>query len=181
MILLLSGDRLTEIRHHRPQALLSSSGAASPSRLALCSAWKPAQGSLDWLVGSAARPFPQRLEKPPFSLLVLIATDSTVGSTAPSANDPLQRAENLVLKARPVANHVPLEIRVGLVSQRPVTAFWPGRKVLCRNEQGFVIPYSAAGHQDRFIQPSGDSLLRRACSDQPADVSGGCIAAQKPA
>ena len=131
----------------------------------------------DWL----ARPFPQRLDQPYFSLLELLETDSTVGSIAPSANDPLQRAENIVLKVPPCANHVPLEIRVGLVSQRPVTAFWPGRKVLCRNEQGFVIPYSAAGHQDRFIQPSGDSLLRRACSDQPADVSGGCIAAQKPA
>ena len=52
----------------------------------------------------------------------------------------MKRAENMVLEVLPVANHVPLEIRVGLVSQRPVTAFCPCRKVLCRNEQGFVIP-----------------------------------------
>ncbi len=40
----------------------------------------------------------------------------------------------------PGSDHVPLEIRVGLVSQRPITAFRPGPDVLCRNQQGSVIP-----------------------------------------
>ena len=41
---------------------------------------------------------------------------------------------------------MPLEIRVGLVSQRPVTAFWPGRNVRCRNRQGSVISAQQLGN-----------------------------------
>ena len=45
----------------------------------------------------------------------------------------------------PCTDDVHLEIRVDLGSQRPFTAFWPGRGVLCRNEQGFVIPAQQLG------------------------------------
>ena len=57
----------------------------------------------------------------------------------------MQRAEKMVLNVPPGANYVPLEIRVCLVSQRPVTAFWHGRKVLCHNKQGYVIPTQQLG------------------------------------
>ena len=99
------------------------------------------------LIGWFARPFPQRLDQPPFSLLQLLETNSTVGSNAQPAIDPLQRAENVVPKVPPDADQVPMEIRVGLDSQRPITAFWPGRKVLCRNEQGLVIPAQQLGNR----------------------------------
>ena len=64
----------------------------------------------------------------------------------------------MILKVPSGANHVPVEIRVGLVSQRPVTALWPGRKVLRRNEQGFVIPSQQLGtriasHNNQEIRP----------------------------
>lgn len=84
------------------------------------------------LIGWLARPLAQRLEQPPSSLLELLETDSTVGS-------------GVLPKVPPVADHVPLEIRVGLVSQSPITAFRPGPNVLCRNQNGSVIPSQQLG------------------------------------
>ena len=84
------------------------------------------------LIGWLARPLAQRLEQPPSSLLELLETDSTVGS-------------GVVPRVPPVADHVPLEIRVVLVSQSPITAFRPGPNVLCRNQNGSVIPSQQLG------------------------------------
>ncbi|WP_392345624.1 hypothetical protein [Parasynechococcus sp.] len=71
------------------------------------------------LIGWLARLLPQRLDQPPSSLLELFGTDSTVGSS-------------VVLRVPPGVDHVPLEIRVGLVSQSRITAFQPGANVLYR-------------------------------------------------
>ena len=79
------------------------------------------------LIGWLARPLPQRFDQPGASLLELLDHDTTVGS-------------RVVPKVPPGSDHVPLEIRVGLVSQSPITAFRPGPNVLCRNQQGSVIP-----------------------------------------
>ena len=84
------------------------------------------------LIGWLARPLQQRLDQPPSSLPELLETDSTVGS-------------GVLPKVPPVADHVPLEIRVGLVSQSPITAFRPGPNVLCRNQNGSVIPSQQLG------------------------------------
>ena len=56
VILLRGRDRLAEIRHHRLEALLSSSGALSPSFLAPGRVRMPAHGCVDRLVGSATPP-----------------------------------------------------------------------------------------------------------------------------
>ena len=79
------------------------------------------------LIGWLARPLPQRFDQPGASLLGLLDHDTTVGS-------------RVVPKVPPGSDHVPLEIRVGLVSQSPITAFRPGPNVLCRNQHGSVIP-----------------------------------------
>jgi len=86
------------------------------------------------LIGWLARPLPQRLDQPTSGLLELLETDSTVGSS-------------VVPRVPPVADpdHVPLEIRVGLVSQSPITAFQPGPDVLCRNQNGSLIPSQQLG------------------------------------
>ena len=79
------------------------------------------------LIGWLARPLPQRSDQPSSSLLALLDHDATVGS-------------RVVPRVPPGSDHVPLEIRVGLVSQSPITAFRPGPNVLCRNQYGSVIP-----------------------------------------
>ena len=131
MILLRSGDRLAEIRHHRLEALLSS---LVPLHRYF---WPPAVlGSLlmATLIGWFAGPLQQRLDQPTSGLLELLETDSTIGSS-------------VVPRVPPVADpdHVPLEIRVGLVSQNPITAFQPGPDVLCRNQNGSLIPSQQLG------------------------------------
>ena len=85
--------------------------------------------SIGWL----ARPLPQRLDQPISSLLEPLDHDSTVGS-------------RVVPRVPPGSDHVPLEIRVGLVSQSPVTGFWPGPKVVCRNQRGALIPAHQLGN-----------------------------------
>ena len=60
-------------------------------------------------------------------MLALLDHDATVGS-------------RVVPRVPPGSDHVPLEIRVGLVSQSPITGFRPGPNVLCRNQHGSVIP-----------------------------------------
>ena len=86
------------------------------------------------LIGWLARPLPQRLDHPASGLLELLETDSTFGSS-------------VVPRVPPVADpdHVPVEIRVGLVSQSPITAFQPGPDVLCRNQSGSLIPSQQLG------------------------------------
>ena len=79
------------------------------------------------LIGWLARPLPQRSDQPSSSLLALLDHDATVGS-------------RVVPRVPPGSDHVPLEIRVGLVSQSPITAFRPGPNVLCRFQHGDVIP-----------------------------------------
>ena len=112
--------------------------------------WPPAAlgallliGSIGWL----ARPLPQRGDQPSLSLLQLLETDSSVDSTGPSPSEALRRAESVVPQVPPGAAHVPLQIRVGLLSQSPVNGFWPGRNVLCRNQQGAVIPAQQLGNR----------------------------------
>ena len=90
------------------------------------------------LIGWLARPLPQRFDHPGASLLELLDHDTTVGSP-------------VVPKVPPGSDHVPLEIRVGLVSQSPITAFRPGPNVLCRFQHGDVIPYPRADEEDRFL------------------------------
>ena len=95
-----------------------------------CHFWLPAAiGSLFMaaLIGWLARPLSQRPDQLRSSLADLLDHDSTVGSS-------------VVPKVPPGADHVPLEIRVGLVSQSPITAFRPGPNVLCRYQHGDVIP-----------------------------------------
>ena len=86
------------------------------------------------LIGWLARPLPQRLDQPTSGLLELLETDSTVGSS-------------VVPRVPPVADpdHVPLEIRGGLISQSPITAFQSGPDVLCRNQNGSLIPSQQLG------------------------------------
>ena len=122
--LLRRGDRLAEIRHHR---LVALTAVLVPIR---CHFWLPAAiGSLFMaaLIGWLARPLSQRPDQLRSSLADLLDHDSTVGSS-------------VVPKVPPGADHVPLEIRVGLVSQSPITAFRPGPNVLCRYQHGDVIP-----------------------------------------
>ncbi|WP_232202478.1 SpoIID/LytB domain-containing protein [Synechococcus sp. WH 8109] len=79
------------------------------------------------LTGWLARLLPQRPDQPRSSLADLLDHDSTVGSS-------------VVPRVPPRADHVPLEIRVGLVSQSHITALRPGPNVLCRYKHGPVIP-----------------------------------------
>ena len=97
------------------------------------------------LIGWLARPHPDQLDQASPSLHELLENDSVGRSAMPSATKAPQRPTSRVPKVPPGADHVPLEIRVGLVSQRPVTGFWPGRSVLCRNPQGSVIPAQHLG------------------------------------
>ena len=158
MILLRWRDRLTEISHHRLQALLSN---PVPHRSRF---WPPAAlGALLMavLMGWLARPFPQQSHEKPLSLLELLEHDSSNGRAAPSATAISQGSERVVPKVPSGADEaVPLDIRVGLISQSPVTAFWPGRNVLCRNQEGSVIPAqqlgkTIAGSSQREIHCSG--------------------------
>ena len=111
--------------------------------------WPPAVlGSLlvAALIGWLARPFPERRDQPPLSLLELLNTDPDPERVPPSPNKRAQSPESRVPLVPPGPENVPLEIRVGLVSQRPVTAFWPGRNVRCRNRQGSVISAQQLGN-----------------------------------
>ena len=94
------------------------------------------------LIGWLARPCPQRLDQPTSGLLELLETDSTVGFS-------------VVPRVPPVADpdHVPLEIRVGLVSQSAITAFQPGPDVLCRNQNGALIPSQQLGKRIASYTP----------------------------
>ena len=97
------------------------------------------------LIGWHARPLPHQADRTPVSLHELLETDLAKGSAAASAIKAPQRAVSLVPRVPPGADHVPLQIRVGLVSQSPVTGFWPGPKVLCRNQLGALIPAHQLG------------------------------------
>ena len=102
------------------------------------------------LIGWLARPLPQRSDQPSSSLLALLDHDATVGS-------------RVVPRVPPGSDHVPLEIRVGMVSQSPITAFRPGPNVLCRNQHGSVIP--------------AQQLLNRLAASTPHEIhsSGGPV------
>ena len=97
------------------------------------------------LVGWLARPLPQQADQKPLSLLELLEDESIDAGAAPSRTAAVQTPKNVVPKVPLGAEAVPLDIRVGLVSQTPVTAFWPGRDVLCRNHAGSVIPAQQLG------------------------------------
>ena len=68
------------------------------------------------LIGWYARPLPQA-DRSPVSLLELLKTDLTKSSAAASAVKAPQQAVSRVPKVPPGADHVPLEIRVGLVPE----------------------------------------------------------------
>ena len=97
------------------------------------------------LIGWYARPLPHQEDRSPVSLHELLETDSAKSSAVATAVKAPQQAVSRVPKVPPGADHVPLEIRVGLVSQSPVTGFWPGPKVLCRNQRGALIPAHQLG------------------------------------
>ena len=97
------------------------------------------------LIGWLARPFPEWRDQPPLSLLELLDTDPDPKRAPPSPNTRAQSPESRVPQVPPDPENVPLDIRVGLVSQRPVTAFWPGRNVRCRNRHGAVISAQQLG------------------------------------
>ena len=107
------------------------------------------------LIGWLARPLPQRLDQPTSGLLELLETDSTVGSS-------------VVPRVPPVADpdHVPLEIRVGLVSQSPITAFQPGPDVQCRNQKGSLIPSQQLGKRIASSTPK-----KIHCSGGPVQIN----------
>ncbi len=118
------------------------------------------------LIGWLARPFPHRSHRAPLSLHELLETDAVKSSTAASAIKTPQTSVSRVPEVPPGADHVPLEIRVGLVSQRPVTGFWPGPKVLCRNQQGSVIPAQQLG--DRIASFNQQEIH---CSGGPVQIN----------
>ena len=105
------------------------------------------------LIGWLARPLPQRSDQPSSSLLALLDHDATVGS-------------RVVPRVPPGSDHVPLEIRVGLVSQSPITAFRPGPNVLCRNQHGSVIP--AQQLLNRLAASTQDEIH---CSGGPVQIN----------
>ena len=106
--------------------------------------WPPAAlGALIMagLVGWLLRPFPHQLDQNSQSLLQLLDDDLAGGSPAPSGTARSQPPKSVVPKVPPGADSmVPLAIRVGLMSQSPVTAFRPGRDVRCRDQGGLEIP-----------------------------------------
>ena len=115
------------------------------------------------LIGWLARPFPQRGDQASLSLLELLETGAFPDSVGPSESEAMRRVESVVPRVPAGADYVPLEIRVGLLSQRPITAFRPGRDVLCRNQQGSVIPAQQLGDRiasfnQREIHCSGGSV-----------------------
>ena len=146
--------------------------------------WPPAACGvliLAGLVGWLLRPSPHQLDQNSQSLQQLLDDDLARGSPAPSRTTSSQAPKSVVPKVPPGADSmVPLAIRVGLMSQSPVTAFRPGRDVRCR-DRGLGGSRTAAEAHDRCFQPSGDSLFRWPRSDQPAALSGGNITAQRPA
>ena len=98
------------------------------------------------LVGWLDRPFLHQLDQKSPNLLQLLDDDSVAGSAAPSGTTASQPAKSVVPKVPPGGDsNVPLAIRVGLVSQRPVTAFLPGRNVRCRDQGGLEIPAQQLG------------------------------------
>ena len=105
------------------------------------------------LIGWLARPLPQRFDQPGASLLELLDHDTTVGS-------------RVVPKVPPGSDHVPLEIRVGLVSQSPITAFRPGPMVRCRYQHGDVIP--AQELMNRIASSPQDEIH---CSGGPVQIN----------
>ena len=105
------------------------------------------------LIGWLARPLPQRFDQPSSSLLELLDHDATVGS-------------RVVPRVPPGSDHVPLEIRVGLISHSPITAFRPGPNVLCRNQHGSVIP--AQQLVNRLVSSTQHEIH---CSSGPVQIN----------
>ena len=98
------------------------------------------------LVGWLDRPFPRQFDQKSPNLQQLLDADSAAGSAAPSGTTASQHAKRVVPKVPPDGDaNVPLAIRVGLVSQRPVKAFLPGRDVRCRDQGGLEIPVQQLG------------------------------------
>ena len=98
------------------------------------------------LIGWYARPLPHQEDRSPIRLHELLETDSAKSSDVATAVKAPQQAVSRVPRVPPGADHVPLEIRVGLVSQSPVTGFWPGPKVLCQDQRGALIPAHQLGN-----------------------------------
>jgi len=118
------------------------------------------------LIGWLSRPLPQKFDQPPLSLLELLEPDSAHVPATPSLNRSDLHPGSRVPKVPPGPEHVPLEIRVGLVSQKPVTAFWPGRNVLCRSGQGTVISAQLLGQR---ITSMGQKEIH--CSGGPVRIN----------
>ena len=99
------------------------------------------------LVSWLARPLPKHANPTPLSLFELLEIDPDPDRTSPWPITLDQSSESSVPQVPPGPQNVLLEIRVGLVSQRPVTAFWPGRNVRCLNRQGSVISAQQLGNR----------------------------------
>ena len=117
------------------------------------------------LIAWLARPLVHPAEQP-LSLLELLETDTKPDRARASRNTHDPTPASRVPEVPPGSENVPLEIRVGLVGQRPVTAFWPGRDVLCRNQQGFVIPAQQLGNRISSI-----SQQEIHCSAGPVQIN----------
>ena len=118
------------------------------------------------LVGWLARPLPQPAPQAQLSLIELLESDPDSGRGKPSSNTRNQPNKSRVPQVPPGAENIPLEIRVALMSQKPVTGFWPGRNVLCRDGQGSVIPGQRLG--DRIASFNDQEIH---CSAGPVQIN----------
>jgi len=97
------------------------------------------------LVVWQARPLPQQSDQRSLNLVDLFETDAAHAGKAEAEIKPVHTTVNSVPKVPPGTEHVPLEIRVGLISQKPVRGFWPGRNVRCHTHGGELIPAQQLG------------------------------------
>ena len=92
------------------------------------------------LLALLARPIDDSAVQKQESLFELLENESNHDSTPTDRSDASNGPKRFEPKVPPTAEALPLAIRVGLVSQRPIKAFRASHRVLCRNHQGLVIP-----------------------------------------
>ena len=105
--------------------------------------WPPAAFGavlLAGLLALLARPVDDSTAQKHESLFELLENESNHDSTPTDRSDASNGPKRFEPKVPPTAEALPLAIRVGLVSQRPIKAFRASHRVLCRNHQGLVIP-----------------------------------------
>ena len=118
------------------------------------------------LVGWLARPLLEPAAQPSLKVFALLETETSLDRATASRKTRDHPPASRVPHVPPGAENVPLEIRVGLLSQRPVTAFWPGSNVLCRSRQGSVIPSPQLGQS---ISSLGQQEIH--CSGGPVQIN----------